>query len=200
MKELEHPNNDELNEAPFLGSLGKPSFFEAPEGYFDRLPGILADRLADLDPVGEAPVLREIGQKTIFQVPPGYFEALPERILSRIREEQRPGAIVRSLWSQAFVPQNMLSVAAVVLLFVLGVWVMPRSVDSPQVQAHPFTSDELLAMVDVEAIDTETLIEILGEESIRGLDLIGDWEMEEEEMGDLLDQMDLDDFDAGEVW
>lgn len=201
MKAFESHQNEELSETPLLHSLKKSSFFEEPAGYFDQLPGILSDRLNEQDPVEAAPVLGSLERKHIFRVPQGYFEALPGQIRKRIREQQAPRTIVRNLWASALQPQHALSVAAVVLLFVLGVWVMPREAAYvPQAKTQQFTSEELLAMVDVDEIDTEMLVEILGEESINGLDLLKDWDMPEEDMDDLLDQIDFDDLNAGDVW
>lgn len=198
MKAFENNPQDELKEAPILRSIGKALPFEAPEAYFDRLPQILADRLGEADPLREAPLLARAGTKHLFRVPEGYFEALPGRIMRHIRQQQGPGAQLRRLWSGALQPQYALSVAAVALLFVMGVWVMPRQ---ELIQPEPqLSSEELLAMLDINKIDTETLLEILGEESIGGLHLMEGWDMPDEEMEDLLDAIDLNSLDADAVW
>ncbi len=203
MKAFENNPHDELKEAPILRSIGKALPFEAPEAYFDRLPQIMADRLGEADPLREAPLLARAGTKHLFRVPDDYFDVLPGRIMRHIRQQQKTGAQLRRLWSDAFRPQYALSVAAVVLLFVMGVWVMPREVESFGKSTQPHTqlsSEELLAMVDIDKIDTETLLEILGEESIGGLHMMEGWEVPDGEMEDLLDAIDLNSLDADAVW
>lgn len=204
MKALENNQQEELQDAPILRSLRKDAPFEAPEGYFDRLPQIMAERLAGADPIQEAPRLAQAGTAHLFRVPDGYFEALPGRIMRHIRQQQKPDAQLRRLWSDVFRPQYALSVAAVVLLFVMSVWIMPREVNdsfgaSTQAETQ-LSSEELLAMMDIDNIDTETLIEILGEESIAGLHLMGEWQIPDEEVDHLFEMIDFKDLDADAVW
>ncbi len=195
MKEFEQHELEEWEDPEGLRSLKKHVFFKEPEGYFDRIPDILKDRLAEQDPIESAPLLSGLEPKVYFQAPAGYFDTFPDRIQSLIAPS--PRMTIHRLWKQAIRPQYVLSVAAVVLLFVLGVWVMPPA---QSVESSDLTSEELLAMVDMDAFDTEMLLEILGEEAIESVGLLEEWEIPESEVSDLLNEMDLDDIDPAEFW
>lgn len=195
MKEFEQHELEEWEDPEGLRSLKKNAFFKEPEGYFDRIPDILRDRLAEQDPIESAPLLSGLELKAYFQEPAGYFDTFPDRMQSLIAPS--PRMTIHRLWKQALQPRHSLSVAAVLLLFVLGVWVMPPA---QSVESSDLTSEELLAMVDMDAFDTEMLLEILGEEAIESVGLLEEWEIPESEVSDLLNEMDLDDIDPAEFW
>lgn len=74
--------------SPLLAGLDKLPVFWVPEGYFDKLPVLIIDKVQE----SSSGILSGIPKQTANQVPDGYFYNLSNTILSRIKAEQEENA------------------------------------------------------------------------------------------------------------
>jgi hypothetical protein len=78
--------SEELKEiSPLLAGLSRPDdLFKVPDGYFDRLPSMIMNRI-ELNAI--SPLLNTINKQPVFTVPAGYFENFPLGLLARLKAE-----------------------------------------------------------------------------------------------------------------
>ena len=203
-------NKDELRNAPFLDSLKKEEVFQVPESYFEDLNGKLKDRIEDDEIQQITDGWGEKEKKTLFETPEGYLEQLPDKIRKRVLDlpsNLNPSASSRGRrWLRHGTWASI--AAAVVLLFLLGYWLNePKSgkSDIPLVEIsaeqqlqqslEQASGDELLAAIDVEDYSLDMIIEAMDEDDLAALPGTYELELTEDEISDLLDDVEISDFE-----
>ncbi len=106
--------------------------FRTPDGYFDRLPGRIMDRIG-----------REATGKDGFRVPGDYFETLPDRLTDRLAGE---AVRVRRLW-----PSRMMWVPAAAAVIALLLLLVPAG--KGDLQFEDLSGDTIADYLEVEAFD-----------------------------------------------
>ncbi|MEZ4773769.1 MAG: hypothetical protein R3D00_11350 [Bacteroidia bacterium] len=190
-------HKDELNEAPFLGSLKKENIFRVPDDYFGPLPQVWETIRHEAEP--ETPVLDQIEKKNIFQIPEGYFETFAEKIfhLTQPQPSARSSrmGIVRRMTS---INRFSVGIAAAIALFIsFGIWfrVTENEAATTPLLLADISTEELMTSVDLAEVDLSTILDIVGDEAISDLqpppeDLRG------EELNDLLEDLDISDLEG----
>jgi hypothetical protein len=183
----------ELQDTPFLQQLPKQGFFEAPDGYFEKLSERLQTNIEETAAFAEeAPTLSDLPKEPFFSAPEGYFQQLPSRLRQTIESAELAPAIRRPLWRRPAVMLGMAAALTCLLLF--------RFWQEPSAQAERDWSEiptrELLAMVETEAIPTELLLDVLGEESLNAFGDLKAEDISEEELSEYLENIDLEELEA----
>ncbi|MEM7658915.1 MAG: hypothetical protein AAF399_22520 [Bacteroidota bacterium] len=183
----------ELSGFDHLKNVPKAPFFSAPDGYFDRLSSKLEERLeVETELQADAPTLSQLERTPFFAAPEGYFAQFSTRIMALITESEQPTAsrVVRPLWKR---PAFSLSLAAGIALLAL-VWVGRGAETVPSLDS--VSTDELIVMIEEEAIPTEMLLEYLGEESWELDQELAVPSFEEEELASYLEDLDQTELEA----
>lgn len=184
MKHEDHKYEEDWEqEAPLLASLRGTQPHEAPEGYFDSLPGTLMDRIREMDAAGESP-LRD----------PLPAEPIPGR---------------SSFWNW----RNMGYAAGLALLIGAGLFFLSRSVNSEPLpeespmavldqQIDALSDEDIMEFIEMEEVDEEVVAEMMGDEALAaieaealgqgGVEYIEDLEWEDLD----LDALDLEDLEG----
>lgn len=75
--------------SPLLHAIQNIKVLEVPGGYFEKLPGIIKEKITTYDATTEINVisglLADIQSNQVFEVPVGYFNGLPEEILQKVQ-------------------------------------------------------------------------------------------------------------------
>lgn len=185
-----HPSEEweeELKEAPILGSIQRDPVFEVPEGYFERTAESLQFRIEEQELQYETPTLHRLPKKNVFQTPPHYFETFPQRMQEVLSaQEASSSSMEGAKVVRFFRPRYLLAIAAAVsLLILIRIWPSP----APQtLDLGDIPVEELMASVQWDDISSETLLEVLGEENLS--DEAFEAPEIEDDMSDLLQELD----------
>ncbi len=207
MADVDAYNEDWEKDAPLLNSLKGKQPYDAPEGYFDTLPGSMMARIRDLDQSGGAGRADESGPASLST------EASESGGSNVAPEPVAPGDTLR-------MGPKIYSIAAVIALLVaVGVYFLVRSVDlsieglpnqnaqSATVDASPFDTEELMSQIDFSLVSDEEIVEMMGDEALaawevdqlgQGLNLnFDDMDLYQGDSADVeeLDDLDLDELD-----
>jgi hypothetical protein len=80
-----HEDPEDFKAMPsFLNGIRLTEGPTVPVGYFEMLPDLIEDRIADILLMEQAPILSSIPKVNPFGVPDGYFEQLPDLIRAEI--------------------------------------------------------------------------------------------------------------------
>lgn len=174
----------------FLDQVSREGPFEAPDRYFGSFMSVLADKIEDEDVLENAPNLRAAGKENIFLQPSHYAASFPNKVMETIQASQ-PSATrtLRQLWQH---PQQLvyaMSVAAAVVLLVMGMWVIG---DQTHTQDTAIDYWSIIEQTDVDAFDIAEVFDL------SAISFEGE-EFSEEEVSDLLDLLDQSTFDLEET-
>lgn len=142
--------DDWKQEAPLLASLQGAQPQEAPEGYFDELPGSIMERIRQRAPTGE--------------------QAPPPSDTSRIP----PGR--SSFWNW----RNLGYAAAIALLLGTGIFFLSQGegADSPPLedlvaieqQIEALSSADIIDFVGIEAVEDDLIQDLMGDEALAAME------------------------------
>lgn len=181
MKHDHKYEEDWKQDAPLLASLRGTQPHEAPEGYFDSLPGTLMDRIRASETPGESP-LRD----------PVSIEAIPGR---------------SSFWNW----RNISYAAGLALLIGAGLFFLSRSVTTdPQPDASAFAAfeqqldelndEDIIDFIELEDLDEEVMAEMMGDEALAAIEAEALGQGGDAYIGDLdWEDLDLESLDLDEI-
>ncbi|MEO1451057.1 MAG: hypothetical protein AAFV07_16120 [Bacteroidota bacterium] len=167
--------------------------FKAPEGYFTDFSARLQARIqVEAQPETSDPILSQGNRGNIYQAPEGYFSRFPDKIMALIRQAESATKIRSLNWYER--PAVQWAVAATITLFVVvGIGLSQRPTNAG---FDDFSTDELLAMVESEQVETDLIMEIMDP-----LDIPGSPEAEinvqdQEDIEAILEEVDIEDLEA----
>lgn len=177
MAHVDDYNEDWEKDAPLLSSMKRKQPYEAPEGYFDALPGALMDRIRDLDVPAES---------------------------DRSVTDPEPVPTGRT-WRMS--PRSYSVAAMIAILSAVGIYFLVKSIDVPvgpqteqivaveSVEESPFDEDELLSQIDLSLVSDEEIVDMMGDEALAA------WEMDQlgQDLNLNFDALDLYDVDMDEI-
>lgn len=200
-----HPDethNEELNQAPLLRSFHRQfkqeeESLDIPEGYFEQMQLELLDQIEEDGLLDAAPNLKAAGRVFPFQIPKDYFQLLPERVMRGIHRQGR----VIPMW-QRFRYAAVSLAAALLTLFLLRQASPGSYVDEVKGELawEQIATEDLVALALEDGYDSELILEVMGEASLKELPSEETPTREDEgpELEQLLDEIDLEDLE--DVW
>ena len=205
MKEPTHNNPQQEPEFPKKGNI-----FQVPDGFFEAHREELFATIEEEQLRAEAPLLFGIPKKEFFTVPEGFFRDFPASLQKGLRTEEtrnlRPG--IANSRPKLIFSRLGYSIAAAIAILLVGIWLIQTpSQDSLPKETYNMVLTEIPTEVLLEAVpsdisSTSFLAEAFSQNGIEEIpgEILSGWDWEEEEEIEILENLDLSEFDLEEEW
>ncbi|MEM6633489.1 MAG: hypothetical protein AAF694_27700 [Bacteroidota bacterium] len=204
---MEDPTHIDPNAEANLPERG--SFFEVPDGFFQAQQEALFATIEEEELKKEAPLLFSIPKKDFLTVPEGFFDRFPGLIQKSLETKEVREISLRNRFAFSKISNTYVGygIAAVVAIFLLGIWITGGPLQEPHSPApkelvwSEIPTEVLIEAVSSDLSDTDFLAEAFSQNGIEEIpgEIFTHSEWEEEEL-EILEELDLSDIDLEAEW